>query len=140
MVAILWKVGGMMKEIEDIINKLIKSFPYSFVNNSGEFIAEAKTNSYFILEDCKCEQDVQCKVLEWLSRSAFKSIFYNIEWRNEEIRKFMRDGINEFLDTEFSIEDFEIIYTRLGNACHHELTKKFIKSGYNMGVLRKESE
>ena len=33
-------------------------------------------------------------------------------------------------------DDMEIIYTYLGNRCNHERTVKFIKSGYDMSVIK----
>ena len=114
---------------------LIESFPNSFVNEHMEFIAHKPANEYFRLEDCEYPEDVECKVLEWLSRSAYKSQWYSTHWRNEKFRKFMRDGINNFLDTDFSENEFRIIYTKLGNAVNHELTKKFVNSNYDLVLL-----
>ena len=47
----------------------------------------------------------------------------------------MLDGINMFLHTNFSFDDMETIYTYLGNACNHERTLKFVRSGYDMAIF-----
>lgn len=119
-----------------ITKKLAKAFPRSFINCSLEFIAHLAANEYFRLEDCNTELDVQCKVLEWLSRGSFKTSPYSTKKKNEEFHQFMLSGINKYLGTNFSHEDIEIIYSYLGNRCNHEKTVEFILSGYNMSVLK----
>ena len=47
----------------------------------------------------------------------------------------MRNGINDFLDTDFSEEQFVTIYTYLGNAVNHKKTIAFIESDYNFEIL-----
>ena len=123
----------------ELITKLMKCFPNSFINHNGEFIAHKKSNTYFILKDCKTELDVKCKVLEWFSRPAHKTLLYSQAWRNKVFHEFMLNGVNEFLCTNFTAENMELIYTYLGNACNHEKTIQFVESGYDMGIL-KESE
>lgn len=121
--------------------RLLADFDGSFFNERDEFIAHRYSNTYFIFSNCETELDVKCKVLEWLSRSAHKGIPYSQEWRNKKFRKFMLDGINMFLHTDFSFDDMEIIYTYLGNSCHHQRTIDFIESGYDLSVLiKKERE
>lgn len=126
--------------LKNIINKLKKSFPGSFVNSSNEFIAHKRANEYFRLEDCKSELDIKCKVLEWFSRGAYKTAPYNTNRKNEEFHEFMLAGINMFLNTNFTKEDIEPIYTYLGNCCNHEKTIAFIESGYNLSILPRKNE
>lgn len=122
----------------ELITRLMNCFSNSFINHNGEFIAHAKSNTYFILRDCKTELDVKCKVLEWLSRAAYKTEPYRKRDKNDEFHKFIRDGIIEFLGVHFSESDMETIYTYLGNACNHEKTVTFVMSGYDMGILESE--
>lgn len=120
----------------EITLKLIHSFPRSFINGGLEFIAHKRANEYFRLEDCECEFDVKCKVLEWFSRGAYKTEPFDSYCENEKFHEFMLNGINKYLGTNFSYDDMEIIYTYLGNRCNHEKTEKFIESGYDMAVLK----
>lgn len=117
--------------------RLLANFEGSFFNKRDEFIAHKYSNTYFIFDDCESEEAVNCKVLEWLSRMAHKGIPYSREWRNKKFRKFMLDGINNFLHTKFDDADIELIYTYLGNSCNHYRTLVFVRSGYNMELLRK---
>lgn len=118
-----------------ITERLLKAFPNSYINNAFEFIAHEKANEYFRLEDCETELDVQCKVLEWLSRVAYKTEPFRNADRNKELHKFMLNGINKFLGTSFKEKDIAIVYRELGNRVNHSLTVKFVNSGFNMSVL-----
>lgn len=122
----------------DLVTKLMNCFPNSVINHNAEFIAHIRSNTYFILKDCNNETDVKCKVLEWLSRSAYKTEPYNSKRSNDEFHRFILNGINQFLDTDFTEDDMEQIYTYLGNACNHKKTLRFIASGYDMSVLERD--
>lgn len=75
------------------------------------------------------EDNMPCKVLEWLSRPALKE-------GTKSVRVWYLSGINKFLGTKFSHRDIEEIYCKLGNEINRPLTLKFIESGYNMEVLK----
>ena len=119
-----------------IIDRLYRAFPNSFINGTGEFIAHRYANEYFILRNCQTELDVKCKVLEWFSRAAYKSIPYSTKRKNDELHRFMLSGINSFLETSFTEQDMDLIYTYLGNCCNHTLTIDFINSGYDINLLK----
>lgn len=123
-----------MIELE-YITRLMKCFPHSFINQYGEFIAHRETNAYFLVSNCENELDIKCKVLEWLSRDAHKAEPFRARRKNEEYRAFMMGGINRYLGTSFDEEQMEEIYTYLGNACNHNKTLRFVRSGYDMSVL-----
>ena len=118
-----------------VTRKLARAFPNSFINTALEFIAHKEANEYFRLEDCENEFDVKCKVLEWLSRGTHKTCPFNSNIKNERFHNFMLNGVNDFLGTDFTEDDMEIIYTYLGNRCNHERTVKFINSGYDMSIF-----
>ncbi len=115
--------------------KLMRCFPESFINYHGEFIAHKKSNTFLILDPCKDERMLNCRVLEWFSRAAFKTEPYNSDRANHKFHRFMLDGVNAFLGTAFTFDDMELIYTHLGNAINKDLTIKFVESGYDMEVL-----
>ena len=120
--------------------RLLADFDGSFFNERDEFIAHRYSNTYFIFSNCETELDVKCKVLEWLSRGAYKTQPYARNDKNAEFHRFMRGGINEFLGVHFSEDDIETIYTYLGNACNHQRTIDFIESGYDMKFFERLKE
>ena len=48
------------------------------------------------------------------------------------------DGINKLLDTKFTRDDMELIYTYLGNGIQHDLCLRFVASGYDLEIIREE--
>lgn len=119
-----------MTDMVAVYKKLLAAFPNSWINNRFEFIADTRSNQYFILSNCESEEDAQCKVLEWLSRAAAKGTPYKTEKRNKEYRQRMLSGINRFLGTAFSPEDIDLVYQELGNAIDHQRTIKFVRDGF----------
>ena len=121
-----------------VARKLGRAFPGSFINTNLEFIAHKEANEYFRLDECNNEFDVKCKVLEWLSRGAYKTCPFNTNLKNEKFHNFMLNCINDFLGTDFTTEDMSIIYQKLGNRIRHSLTEEFVNSGYDIKLLKSE--
>ena len=121
----------------EIAKSLMSCFPNSFINHNGDFIAHEKSNTYLIIDNCESLLDVKCKVLEWFSRAAHKTQPYVSERTNKKFHEFMLSGINQFLGTSFTEDDMDVIYTYLGNCVNHALTIDFVKSGYDMQMLKK---
>ena len=126
--------------ISEIVIDLLKSFPGSFLNQYGEFIAHREANECFQLSECKDDLEVKCKVLEWLSRASCKTEPYKNKKKNEKFNDFMLTGINKFLNTDFDKYSMRTIYQELGNQVNRELTIKFIKNNYDMAVLQESEE
>lgn len=126
----------MTKDMLEARQALLRAFPNSFINSNDEFIAHLRSNQYIILSNCETPEDIEYKVLEWFSRPAHKTSPYSQEWRNRAFHKFMLDGINSFLDTNFSEQDASDIYDALGNAINHERTKEFVKRGMDISWLK----
>lgn len=116
----------------EIRSRLFRAFPEAFINGNLEYIACPRQNSYFRLEDIEDERDLKAKILEWLSREAYKA-------GNKNTQRYHLNGINTFLGTSFTQEQMEDIYTYLGNRCNHQKTLRFIDSGYDMAVLTEEA-
>ena len=120
----------------EIAKKLMRCFPNSFINYLGEFVAHEEANQYFILDNCKNELEVKCKVLAWFSRGAHKTAPFGVR-KNKELHRFMLNGINSFLETNFTEYDMDLIYTYLGNDCNRKLCENFINSGFDMNVRKR---
>ena len=118
----------------DVATKLMDCFENSFINHNLEFIAHKEANEYICLKDCENEFAVKCKVLEWFSRGAYKSMPFG-ERKNKTFHKFMLNGINKFLGTDFNYDDMDKIYTKLGNCCNHTKTACFVGTNYDFSVL-----
>lgn len=123
-----------------VMNDLFNAFPHAFINHNLEFIATGcgefqRANVFICLGSCENRDDVRAKLLEWMSRDASCSMPYKSDRRNKELHDYVRKGINDFLRTTFTSDDMDTIYCKLGNAVNHNLTMRFIDSGYCMNVL-----
>lgn len=127
---------------QKVLNDLFSAFPDAILNRNLEFVADPhrRVNSYFRLDNCETREDVVAKLLEWLSREAFKSQHFDAAWRNAQVHKYHLDGINQFCGTSFTPGDIERIYTKLGNSIRHQKTIEFIRIGYDMDILWNKEE
>lgn len=123
----------MEVSIKNATDKIRSCFPKSFINLRWELIIHPQRNSYFSLLDCDIDLDVQCKVLEWLSREAIKG-------GTKQSMCYHLNGINAFFGTSFDNKQMELIYCELGNRVDHNLTIKFIESGLNLKLLKESEE
>lgn len=120
---------------------LKKSFPETKLLYNGEVVVHITGNQYFNLETCESHQEVEYKVLEWLSRGAYKTDpYYTRKDLTRKFHEYMRKGINSYLGTDFSESDMELIYTYLGNGCNRARTIQFFESGFDMGVLSPQKD
>lgn len=115
------KFIGFVKEIS----------PKAFINRRNELILVPTKNIYFNLNGVESKRDITVKIFHWLSRPAHKGV--GSYWENR-----IRAIINNYLQTDFNRDDFDLIYTELGNATNPELTEKFIDSDYDLKVLEEE--
>ena len=122
---------------QKVLNDLFGAFPDAIMNRNLEFVADPhrRVNSYFRLDNCETRTDAICKVLEYLSREAYKSQHFSAKWRNEQVHDYHLQGINAFCGTSFTKKDIGVIYTYLGNGVSRQKTLSFIHSGYDLDVL-----
>lgn len=120
----------------DEIFSVMKHFDKSYINMHGELILSDRGNLYFTAKNCKSKEDVICKLLEWCSRPIVKGYAYKTPKRNIEWRKSLLCGYNNYLGTNFTLNDMYWIYDKLGNAANHELTLKFIHSNFDLSLVR----
>lgn len=123
--------------IDKEVYRLLKCFQGSYINQCGECILKEKGNVYFTIRHCESRHDIILKLLEWCSRPMAKGEPYRQDKRNDEWRNELIKGINEYLGTSFNKEDMYWIYDTLGNEVNRELAERFVKSGYNMKLLKK---
>lgn len=115
--------------------ELLKCFPQSFYNHLGEFIAHKKSNTFLITKRCTTPQELKVAVIEWFSRAAYKTCPYRTDTANRKFHRFMLDGVNRFLGTNFTYDNMDLIYTYLGNGVNHNLAVQFVESGFCMEIL-----
>ncbi|WP_225743349.1 hypothetical protein [Marinilactibacillus sp. Marseille-P9653] len=110
-----------------------KHSPDIFINYNLELIVIPRNNIYFRLKDVESKLDLQRKVIEWLSRGCHTGV-------SNPVQKKLRNICNDYLGTSFTKEEFDSIYTYLGNGVDSKATIKFIESGFNLNVIDKLME
>lgn len=128
----------MNDSIRDLLIKIMASFKESFVkcNNDGfEIILDSKSNFFFSLENIDSDCELIRRLISSVSR-CYKTEPYEKEWRNRKYQTELMTSFNGFLGTNFTEDDFEYIYTYLGNGCNKPIAIKFIESGYNIEILK----
>lgn len=125
-------MNNLMSEIQGIM----KYFKNSYINSYLEVILLPKTNGYFAIKNCRNEVDIKCEIIENISRDCFKTQHYSRLKDNKKMWQENLIALNNTLKTDFSQQDIELIYNKLGNGINHKLTKKFVESDFNMEVLK----
>ena len=117
------------------VQKALKCLHGSFINHNNEIILIPKFNVYTLLDDVKTDNDFKAKLCEWFSRDCCCALRYS---QNKRLERYYQENIEAFnfiCGTNFTKEQVEQIYTKLGNGIKHELTKKFVKSGFDLSVI-----
>lgn len=125
-------MNNLMSEIQ----RIMKYFKNSYINSYLEVILLPKTNGYFAIKNCRNEVDIKCEIIENISRDCFKTQHYSRLKDNKNMWNENLIALNNALKTDFSQQDIELIYNKLGNGINHELTKKFVESNFDIEVLK----
>ena len=130
-----------MKQL-DIVNGAMLLFRGSFINSRNELILIPKFNIYFMLDDVNNESDFKEKLCEYFSRSCCCSLPYSSDASNKKHHKENCEKFNAICGTDFTVDDMQLIYSRLGNGCNHQLAYEFVKSNFTLEVIdpRNQSE
>ena len=121
--------------INEHVKKLLRAFPNSYINHNCEFIASNTGNQYFSLDRIHSLSVLQQRVISSLSRGACKAEPRSTKKKNNEFHTFMLNGINTFLETEFTHEDMERIYTQFGNGLNSLYCFGFVNDNFNMNII-----
>jgi len=116
------------EEMARIIDEIGKYFPEAFINLNFELVLEFGSNTYFSLIDIKTKQDIERKMLSYVSRRCCGRV--GVCRQNPMLR-----SLNSVLGTDFDEEQIELIYKYLGNGRNDALCVEFIKSGYDLKLI-----
>lgn len=132
----------MSEEILNFIKEIMLNYPQSHIKCSFsktlELILCDKGNVWISLEKIKTIDDLKSELIEWTIRNCCKTEPYKNQSRNIDLQNKLLMSLNRTLCTNFNREEAMKIYSVLGNGVNHQLTLEFIKSGYDLGVLKDE--
>lgn len=129
----------MNDEIKDFLIKIMSAFPHSFIKyyvyGGFEITLDGQNVLWFSLEEIESDLELKRRFISAISRcyktEPYRASKRNIEWQQKHMVAF-----NKVLGTNFTEDDFEYIYTYLGNGCNKPIAIKFIESGYDLNVLK----
>ena len=117
------------------VQKALKCLHGSFINHNNEIILIPKFNVYTLLDDVKTDNHFKSKLCKCFIRDCCCALRYS---QNKRLERYYQENIEAFnfiCGTNFTKEQMEQIYTKLGNGIKHELAKKFVKSGFDLSVI-----
>ena len=118
------------------VQKALKFLKGSFINHNNEIIFIPKFNVYTLLDDVETEDDFKVKMCEWFSRDCCCALRYSQQKRLDRYYQENTEAFNFICGTNFTVEQMEHIYTKLGNGIKRELAKRFVKSGFDLSLLQ----
>lgn len=129
----------MNDEIKDFLTSIISAFPHSFIKyyiyGGFEISLDEQNMLYFSLDEIGSDLELKRRFISVVSR-CYKTQPYTTSKRNIEWQQKHMVAFNKVLGTNFTEDDFEYIYTYLGNGCNKPIAIKFIESGYDLNVLK----
>ena len=131
----------MNEKVTQMVDLLKQCFPDGRLDYFNSFIAHRGANRHYgaaccKLADCETAEDVIAAALEMLTIDCCKSAPFETVDANDRFRKYMLQGMNKLLGKAFTQKQYLAIYTCIGNGINHQLTVDFIRSGYDIKVLR----
>lgn len=118
-------------EFREKIERVYDIFDTSFIYKDEEIILHKKWNIYFRLPDIKTESEFDYKLLSYCSFYVADNHFK----RNSKQCKHIWNRLNRWFRKEFTYDELQKIYCKLGNGCNKKLGVKFIESGLDMNLL-----
>lgn len=130
----------MNDAIKEFLIKIMLAFPRSrieyYVYSGFEMFLDEKNVLWFSLGEIESDLELKRRFISAISRcyktEPYRTFKRNIEWQQKHMVAF-----NKVLGTNFTEDDFEYIYTYLGNGCNKPIAIKFIESGYDLNVLKR---
>ena len=102
--------------------KFMENLPQSFITPRNELVLSRKENIYFNLENCRNKKDIEKKIYAWVSRDVYKAP------HKIKVKEMLLNAINKYLETNYSLKDFDYIYCKLGNDVNSKLMIDFCES------------
>lgn len=91
------------------LQRLLKCFPGSFIDENMNFIISESADIYIDLNKCKNKNDLVYELIYLLSQYTYKTEPFYIKNQNIGLHKMIKDSINNFLSTNLSVDDFMLL-------------------------------
>jgi len=126
----------MTKLISEKIERVYDMFETSFIQGGDEIILNKKWNIYFLLYDVKTPDDFDYKLLSYLSYNCADNHYQ----KNSPHCKWAWNRINRWFRKEFTYQELQTIYQRIGVGTNKDVGIEFIKSNCDISILERKRE
>lgn len=129
-----------MNNNDEIIQKMLEVFPRSSYKEEKRLFKIKKNNHTEIAVIYINKKDtlkiIKARLIERLVPVIVNYNGYSAKWRNDDVKEEIKQGLNNFLGTNFTYEDFRLINQSLGNGINRRLTIKFVCSDCDLNILK----
>ena len=119
-------------DIFQLMERVYDVFDTSFIYNQNELILHKKWNIYFRVDNIESNDDFNYKMLSYCSFYCASNHFK----RNSKECKYIWDRLNRWFRKDFTYEELQLIYRKIGSGTNRELGNDFIKSNLDLNVLK----
>ena len=119
-------------DIFQLIDRVYDVFDTSFIYNEEELILHKKWNIYFRLDDIADVYDFNYKLLSYCSFYCACNHFK----KNSKECRYIWSRLNRWFRKDFTYDELQLIYRKIGSGTNRELGNDFIKSNLDLNVLK----
>lgn len=118
----------------ELIEKVYDIFDTSFVYNTDELILHKKWNIYIRVDDIVDEHDFNYKILSYCCFYCADNHFS----KNSKECKYIWNRLNRWFRKDFTYEELNLIYRKLGCGANRKLGNEFIKSSLDFNIFQQK--
>lgn len=123
--------GDYFEVMNELIERVYDIFDTSFIYNKDELILHKKWNIYFRLDDICDVYDFNYKLLSY---SSFYCASNHFKKSSKEC-EYVWCRLNRWFRKEFTYDELQLIYSKLGSGANRKLGNDFIKSNLDFSIL-----
>ena len=117
--------------LQEQIEKVYDIFDTSFIYKENELILHKKWNIYFRLDDICDNYDFNYKLISYCSFYCASNHFK----KNSKECKYIWNRLNRWFKKDFTYDQLQAIYKKIGSGANRSLGNKFIKSNLDFNIL-----
>lgn len=118
--------------LQEQMEKVYDIFDTSFIYKENELILHKKWNIYFRLDDIYDNYDFNYKLISYCSFYCASNHFK----KNSKECKYIWNRINRWFKKDFTYDELQLIYTKIGSGANRNLGNEFIKSNLDFNILK----
>ena len=117
--------------LQEQIEEVYDIFDTSFIYKENELILHKKWNIYFRVDDIYDNYDFSYKLLSYCSFYCASNHFK----KNSKECKYIWNRLNRWFKKDFTYDELQAIYKKIGSGANRSLGNKFIKSNLDFNIL-----